>query len=87
MLNVPGLYALPHVYSDQLAFRSKRSDELNFYQVARALKRSNRRHLVAADPALITHLETSYLARGTDWRSVAARTKQWMNAGARNVIT
>ena len=52
---------------------------LNLYQAARA-KYANRRRFVAADPALITHLETLYLAQGTDWRSVAASTQQWMNA-------
>jgi hypothetical protein len=52
---------------------------LNAYQAARSINRSNRRLLVASDPALITYLETDYLARGTDWRSVATSTRQWMN--------
>jgi hypothetical protein len=53
---------------------------LNFYQAARSLRRSSRRLLVAADPALITHLETLHLALGTDWRSVALSTQQRMNS-------
>jgi hypothetical protein len=53
---------------------------LNFYQAARSGGRSNRRLLVGADPALITHLETAYLAQGTDWRSVAISTQHWMSS-------
>jgi hypothetical protein len=51
---------------------------LNIYQITRFRQRFGRK-LVAADPALITHLETSYLALGTDWRSVAMSTQQWMD--------
>ena len=51
---------------------------LNCYQAVRSLQRSNRK-LVSPDPALITHLEVPYVAQGTDWRSVAASTQQWMN--------
>lgn len=52
---------------------------LNAYHAARSFNRSNKRLLVASDPALITHLETEFLAHGTDWRSVATSTRQWMN--------
>jgi hypothetical protein len=55
---------------------------LNFYQTARTFGRPNPRLLVAADPALITHLETTFLALGTDWRSIAASTTEWMHQGA-----
>ena len=53
---------------------------LDLYHAVRASQRSNRRNLVASDPALITHLEPPYLALGTDWQSVAASTQQWTNA-------
>jgi hypothetical protein len=52
---------------------------LDVYQAIRSLKRSNRRLLVAAHPALATHLETAWLATGTNWQAVAADTSQWMN--------
>ncbi|MGD0103345.1 MAG: hypothetical protein ABSC06_04830 [Rhodopila sp.] len=54
---------------------------LNLYQAVRSRKQSSRRTLVAPDPALITHLETKYLALGTDWRSFARSTQQWINSG------
>ena len=47
---------------------------LNAYQVSRTIRMAERRRLVAADPALITHLETAYMAAGTDWPSVARET-------------
>jgi hypothetical protein len=53
---------------------------LNFYQLVRAPQESKRRCLMAADPALITHVETPFLAQGTDWQSFAASIQQWMNA-------
>ena len=46
---------------------------LNLYSVMRVLKPSRHRVLVAAEPALITHLETEHLAVGTDWEAVAAQ--------------
>jgi hypothetical protein len=55
---------------------------MNVYKAARAVKKPARRALLAADPALITHLETDFLARGTDWRSIAISTQQWANADA-----
>ena len=46
---------------------------LNLYSLKRILKLSSHRMLVAADPALITHMETEHMAVGTDWEAVAAR--------------
>ena len=45
---------------------------LNIYSLMRILKPSRHRILVAAEPALITHLETEHMAVGTDWDAVAA---------------
>jgi hypothetical protein len=56
---------------------------LNCYQAARMVRRP-RRKLVAPDPALITHMEVPYVALGTDWRSVAASTQQWVNGAIDN---
>jgi hypothetical protein len=53
---------------------------LNAYQSARITTGAKRRLLVAPDPPLATHLETQYLAQGTDWQAVAADTRQWMDA-------
>jgi hypothetical protein len=53
---------------------------LNSYQAARPRRRSSRRILVAPDPPLITHVETSFLALGTNWRSVAEDAQQRMVA-------
>ncbi len=53
---------------------------LNVYQAARSRRPSARRVLVSADPALITHLETEYMAAGTDWRAVADETRAWMRS-------
>ena len=47
---------------------------LNAYQVSRTIRMAERRRLVAADPALITHLEAAYMAVGTDWPLVARET-------------
>jgi hypothetical protein len=55
---------------------------LKGYQAARALTGYRGRLLIAPDPALITHLETAYLALGTDWTSVAESTRQWAEAHA-----
>jgi hypothetical protein len=41
------------------------------------------RLLFAADPALATHLESGYLALGTDWQAVAEDTAAW--AAARGI--
>src|ERR1700761_4819231 len=49
---------------------------LNCYHAIRSLRRPVRK-LVAPDPALITHMETPYVALGTDWRSLADSTQQW----------
>jgi hypothetical protein len=50
---------------------------LNGYQVARAWTGPGNRLLVAPETALITHLESAFLAEGTDWQSVAKDTRQW----------
>jgi len=52
----------------------------NVYAAARSMKRSPR-FLVASDPALITHLESAFLADGVDWAAVAADTQLWVAAG------
>jgi hypothetical protein len=52
---------------------------LNGYPTLRALAGLRDRLLVAPDPALITHLETAYLASGTDWRAFAQDMQGWMN--------
>jgi hypothetical protein len=52
---------------------------LNCFQAVRTLRRPVRK-LVGPDPALITHMETPYVALGTDWRSVAESTQQWASA-------
>jgi hypothetical protein len=52
---------------------------LNVYHLGRSWTGSGRRLLVAADPALITHLETAFMALGTDWGWVALDTRQWMD--------
>ena len=46
---------------------------LNLFSLTRVLKPSMHRVLVAAEPALITHLETEHMALGTDWEAVAAQ--------------
>ncbi len=53
---------------------------LNAYQAIRIMGRAERRLLVASDPALITHLESAYMALGTDWTSVAAETRSWLES-------
>jgi hypothetical protein len=40
-------------------------------------QRRRRRLLMAADPALCTHLETEHLAAGSDWSSIAADVADW----------
>jgi hypothetical protein len=50
---------------------------LNSVQLARILRRSRKKLLIAPSPALITHLETLYLATGTDWGAVAESTQKW----------
>jgi hypothetical protein len=40
-------------------------------------QRRRRRLLLAADPALCTHLETEHLAAGSDWPGIAADTADW----------
>jgi hypothetical protein len=50
---------------------------LNGYQVARAWTGPGNRLLVAPETALITHLESVFLAEGTDWQSVAKDTRDW----------
>jgi hypothetical protein len=40
-------------------------------------QRSRRRLLLAADPALCTHLESAHLAAGSDWSGIAADTADW----------
>jgi len=44
---------------------------LDIYSLMRILNVSRHRILVAAEPALITHLETAQMAVGTDWEAVA----------------
>lgn len=51
---------------------------LNVYSAIRMRGGAGARLLVAPDPALITHLETVYIAAGTDWDLVAQRTREWM---------
>jgi hypothetical protein len=53
---------------------------MDLVQIARNVGRSRKRVLIAPNPALITHLETKYLATGTDWRAVAQSTKDWADA-------
>ena len=53
---------------------------LDVYHAARLVRRSSRRLVVAADPALITHLETEFMALGTDWRTAAVNTQHGMEA-------
>jgi hypothetical protein len=45
--------------------------------VAAIRLRRRRRLLLAADPALCTHLESGHLACGSDWSSVAVETADW----------
>jgi hypothetical protein len=40
-------------------------------------RRSNYRQLYAPWPPVATHLETSWLAEGTDWTAVAEETASW----------
>lgn len=51
--------------------------------VAAVRLRRRRRLLLAADPALCTHLESAHLARGSDWSAIAAETADW--AGVRGI--
>ncbi len=51
---------------------------LNVYSAIRMRNGAEARILVAPDPALITHLETAYIATGTDWNLVAQQTRDWM---------
>ena len=51
---------------------------LNVYSAFRMRRGARARILVAPDPALITHLETAYMAAGTDWSVVAQQTGEWM---------
>jgi len=53
---------------------------LNFYHAGSQVLRKDRRTLVACDPPLITHLETAFLAKGTDWSQEAQDTSQWLDA-------
>jgi hypothetical protein len=39
--------------------------------------RRRRRLLLAADPALCTHLESAHLAQGSDWSTIATETADW----------
>jgi hypothetical protein len=50
---------------------------LHGYQAARALAGRSGRLFVAPDPALATHLESAYLAVGTDWSALAEHTARW----------
>lgn len=59
---------------------------LDLYQAARGVAGSGPRRLVAADPALITHLESSYLAASTDWQSIATSTHDWARSEGYGVL-
>ena len=50
---------------------------LNGYQIARRRAGLGGKQLIAPDPALATHMETAYLALGTDWSAIAERTTRW----------
>lgn len=50
---------------------------LSAYQAARGIVGQSGRLFVAPDPALATHLETKYMALGTDWDAVAQDTLHW----------
>jgi hypothetical protein len=52
---------------------------LNCYPTLRALGGVSKRQLIAPDPALITHLETAYLACGTDWTIFAKDMQSWVD--------
>ena len=52
---------------------------LGFYQALRSRRAGARKVLMAADPPLITHLETEHMAAGTDWAAVAHETHAWLN--------
>jgi hypothetical protein len=41
-------------------------------------QRRRRRLLLAADPALCTHLETEHLAAGSDWPGIASDVTDWV---------
>ncbi|HKU38197.1 MAG TPA: hypothetical protein VJR89_08620, partial [Polyangiales bacterium] len=47
------------------------------WQLARTRTGARPRLLVAPEPALATHLESAYLAVGTDWNAVARETAAW----------
>ena len=49
---------------------------LNVYQTLRNAGLARRRRLVTADPPLITHLETAYMAVGSDWEALARNTQK-----------
>lgn len=51
---------------------------LNLWQMVR---RGPRRELVAVEPALVTHMETGWIAPGTDWTAVAAGSAAWSRPG------
>jgi len=53
---------------------------LNGYQAARARLGVPGRLLIAPDPALVTHLESEFMALGTDWTAVARSTRTWYDA-------
>jgi hypothetical protein len=51
---------------------------VNGYQTGRNLTGFRPRTMMAADPALITHMETRDIALGTDWPAVAQQTLDWL---------
>ena len=55
---------------------------LNIYQTLRAAALVRPRRLITADPPLITHLETAYMAVGSDWESLAQETQNLGIAGS-----
>jgi hypothetical protein len=50
---------------------------LSAYQAARGVTGHSGRLFVSPDPALATHLESKYMALGTDWDAVAEDTARW----------
>lgn len=53
---------------------------LGVYQALRSRRAGASRVLMAADPPLITHLETEHMAAGKDWTAVALETQAWLNS-------
>ena len=51
---------------------------LNLYQMVRARRPQARKLLMAADPPLITHLETEHMAVGAEWPQLAREIDQWL---------